>query len=126
MPATYEIDTSRALVRTTISGHVTDGDLVLHQQRLAADATFAPAMCQLIEVAEVTGLSVTSEGMHAIARANLFGAGSRRAIVAEQDAYYGLARMFQLLRDSAPEQIGVFRGRHEAHAWLGLAAEPDA
>ncbi len=126
MPATYAIDTPRALVRTTIPGHVTDGDLALHQQCLAADPAFAPAMCQLIEVADVTGLSVTSEGMHAIARANLFGPSSRRAIVAQQDAHYGLARMFQLLRDSAPEQIGVFRDRQEAYAWLGIAAEPEA
>ena len=125
MPATYKIDVSRALVRTTITGHVTDGDLARHQQHLAADPAFSPAMCQVIEVADVTGLSVTNEGMRAIARANIFGPSSRRAIVAEQDAHYGLARMFQLLRDSAPEQIAVFRSRPAAYAWLGLAAEPD-
>ena len=126
MAATYEIDATRGLVRTTLAGRVTDDDLAEHQRRLAADPAFSAQMHQLVETAAVAEIAVTGEGIRRVAQANLFGPASRRATVAAQDSHYGMARMFQLLRDAGPEEIAVFRTPHEAHAWLGLAERPEA
>jgi hypothetical protein len=49
-----------------------------------------------------------------------FGAGARRAIVVGSDVVYGMARMYQILRDTAPDHLEVFRDLASNVAWLGL------
>ena len=38
-----------------------------------------------------------------------FGAGSRRVLVMGAEVGFGLARMFQIMRDPSPDEIHVFR-----------------
>lgn len=48
------------------------------------------------------------------------GSGARMAIVALQPEFFGLARMYQALRDASPVEVEVFRSHAEAEAWLDL------
>ena len=51
--------------------------------------------------------------------------GAKVALVASRDEFYGLGRMYEMLRDGSPIEIGVFRSLPEAEEWLGLAADFD-
>jgi hypothetical protein len=50
-------------------------------------------------------------------------AGTLRVIVASQPVMYGLARMFELSRDSMDGQLQVVRSLEEAYYLLGVRAE---
>ena len=43
------------------------------------------------------------------------------AIIAKRDFLFGMARMYQILRDESPVEVRVFRDRGEAELWLGIA-----
>ncbi len=50
----------------------------------------------------------------------IFSEKSRRAIVAETDIKFGMARMYEMYGEADPTQIEVFRDMAEARRWLGL------
>jgi hypothetical protein len=46
--------------------------------------------------------------------------GTRIALAAPGDEFFGLGRMYQALRDHSPVEVGVFRSLGAAEAWLEL------
>jgi len=48
-------------------------------------------------------------------------AGGKLAIIADRDAAYGMARMYQSLRDDGPDRIRVFRDEADAWSWIESA-----
>ena len=104
---------------STGSGAFTLVDALAHQQRLASDPDFDPSFSQLVDLTHVTSVDVTASDIRKLAQANLFSCGSRRAILATSEVAFGLARMFEALRESAGEDgIQVFRDLNEALDWL--------
>ncbi len=124
MPADYTLDLERCVVLSVYTGRLTDDDVLQHQRRLSTDPQFHAGFHQIVDGRAITELAVTSAGVREIAQANLFSAQSRRAMVAATAAQFGLARMFQLLRGRAPEQIEVFYDFDAAHAWVAAARDP--
>lgn len=120
MPADYRIDAQRRLISSAGRGAVTDDDLRGHQARLRSDPAFDPSYDQLWDFSQVTRIEVTSEALRELAGSRSFKAGARRAMVTPSDVGFGLARMFQILHDEAPEELRVFRDLGEARSWLGL------
>lgn len=49
-------------------------------------------------------------------------AGSRVAMAAPSDEFFGMGRMYQALRSDSPVEVGVFRELAAAEAWLELPA----
>ncbi len=91
------------------------------------DPAFRSDLSQLYDLREAANLTISADEIRDLAGYSPFGPGVRRAIVARQDAVYGAARMFALLREAggAPEQIRVFRSLEEANEWLeNLHSEP--
>lgn len=120
MPATYRIDSDRGVVITTLQGRVTDRDLADHQRQVRADPAFHPGLDQLVDGRAITEVRVTSGGVRAVAVSDYFAEGTRRALVMDSDVAYGMARMFEMLRASGPEEVRVFRTIGEAQVWLAL------
>ena len=123
MPVEFEIDSGNRIVNSRAWGVIRDGDLIDHQQHLAADPQFASDLNQLYDLREVedsTGL--TADGIRSLANSNPFDKESRRAFLVSSTADYGLSRMFQSLTDSDPEtelRI-VFDEAYLAKQWLGV------
>ncbi len=120
MPITYRIDTDALLVRTTATGVVVDADLRAHEDSLAADPAFEPAMAQLVDGRTIERLEVSAAGIrqfvaHEGRLAPRF-ANHRVAILASENMVYGMARMYQMLSDL---NVGVFRTTVEALKFLG-------
>ena len=120
MAASYRIDRELRTVFSQATGLLTDKDLSLHQADLLADPSFDASFDQLWDLRAITDTTVTQRALRQLASSRSYTPESRRAIVAPHDLSFGLSRMFQLLHDSAPEEICVFRNLDEARNWLGL------
>jgi hypothetical protein len=116
---THHIDRERRVVLTFLEGAVDDAQAVDCIQCLRDDPDFEPSLNQLIDCTAVSDFRITSAGIRAVTYDAPFGEGSRRAVVAPQQAIFGMARMLQLL-SRGPSEINVFRSVNEARAWLGL------
>jgi hypothetical protein len=121
----YHVDPIRGLVISRAWGILTDQDLLAHPRALAEDPLFRPSMNQLTDFREVTDFRVESATIHRIAGLSPFGAGARRALLVGSESLYGMARMYQILRDTAPDDLQVFRELDAALEWLGLKADAD-
>jgi hypothetical protein len=121
MPARHHIDQARRFIVSTGWGVLTKDDLVAQTQRVLGDPDFDPHYRQLWDLTEVTEFPVTFPEMMAIAEVNVFAPDARRALLAPSNNVFGIARMFEMLRESKGEKgIRVFRDRAEAFAWLEL------
>ena len=123
MPAGYTIDLARSLVLTRGWDVVTDRELLAHVRALAADPRFARNFCQLADLRDVTDVQVTAATIKEMVRLNPFWAGARRALVVTSDVVFGMARMYQILRDESPDELEIFRKMDGALQWLGIADE---
>ena len=119
MPASYRIDVRAGVVFSVFEGHVTNEELLDHQQRMSADPHFQPMMNHVIDARNVREVAVTAFGIRLVAAPSIFAPGSRRAII-EGDASSSYVRMFQTLRSQSGEDIRIFSTVENAHRWLGL------
>ena len=119
MPASYRIDVRAGVVFSVFEGHVTNEELLDHQQRLAADPDFRPTLNHVIDTRAVEDVSVTAFGLRLLTTRSSLGPGSRRAVIAG-DASSSYVRMFQILRSQSGADIEVFSTVEDAHRWLGL------
>ena len=128
MPIDYRIDGDRKLLIATAYGALTDADLLDYAKRLLADEERHRANHELVDLRAVTGDSgITTGGIVQLAEfwraAYDRIAGGKLALLAESDLGYGMARMYQAMRDDGPDTIAVFRGESEAFAWLADDAQ---
>jgi len=54
------------------------------------------------------------------------GSGSKMALVATRDEFFGLSRMYATLREDSPVEVKVMRSLREAEQWLGLPDDYEA
>ena len=123
MPVSYRIDMRAGLVFTVFEGHVTNEELLGHEQRLAADPDFRPTMNHVLDTRAVRSVSVTALGIRLVATQSMFAPGSRRAIIsrdANRPDGSGYISMFQTLRRQSGDDIKIFSTVEDAHRWLGL------
>ncbi len=119
MPAFYKIDKENRLVMTTGSGTLTMAEAIAHQEKLQRDPEFEPTYAQLIDFSHVTKIELNAEDVHRLAQESIFSPTSRRAILVANDTAYGLARMFEILRETAGDTgIEVYRNLDEALDWV--------
>jgi hypothetical protein len=119
MPVFFKIYKERRLVMSTVSGVVTLADAVAHREDLRKHPDFDPSFSQLVDLSNVTEIEFSREGVERFAQDTIFSLNSRRAAVATSDLVYGLARMFETLRESKGEEgLRVFRHLDEALEWV--------
>ena len=120
MPATYEIDRQRRLITSRLWGPVTDREVFEHNEKLRGDPDFDPTYQQLVDLTEVTEVVVSTSMINETSLDQFFEPGTRRAMVAVDDAVYGMARMFALRAESVGQTIEIFRDSQKARDWLGI------
>jgi 2-hydroxychromene-2-carboxylate isomerase len=125
MPMTLEIDPAHRTLRTVASGLVTYDDLSRHlDEEESSDAVgFAEVIDGRGATTDITPDQVRAlvARTDALLRRGRFGA---LAIVTDSDFAFGMARMYQILAEPLPVQIGVFRTLEQAAVWLSAATEP--
>lgn len=120
MPATIEIDTENGIVFMTVTGTLTDAEMLAIQAAARADPRFQPHFRRLADMRGVDKVELTVDGIRKLAGRNISGPGGKRAIVATQALVYGFSRMFEMLTDTGADDTRVFTDIAEARKWLGL------
>jgi hypothetical protein len=119
MPAYFKIDKEHRLVMSTISGVLTLADALAHQENLRKHPDFDPSFSQLMDGTQLTRVELKREEVQRLARDSIFSPDSRRAFVTDSDAAFGMARMFETLRDAMGERgIRVFRNLDDGLDWV--------
>ena len=104
---------------STASGVFTLADAVSHMDRLSKDLDFDPSYSQIADFTQVTKIELSAQNIYHLAQRSIFSPQSRRAFIVPNDAAYGLARMFEMLRENQGETgIGIFRSLEEALDWV--------
>lgn len=131
MPIEYHIDPEHDLLVSVASGDLQDEDLMDYSRRLLADEKTRRPRDELVDLRGIDSTDgITTDGVRRLAE--LWRSqyerleGCRLALLAESDIGYGLARMYEMLRDDGPDQIRVFREQDEAEAWLLAPAGNDS
>ena len=94
-----------------------------HLEALHAHPGVEPDFDQLLDAREVTKVELSGACLREVATDTVFGEGSLRVFVTGSEVGFGMARMYQMLRDESPDEIRIFRNIDEARAWLGLPVD---
>jgi hypothetical protein len=121
MPVNYRIDAGRRMICTTCSGNLTLAEVVEHFQTLSEDPDCVGTLDVHLDLTETRTVPQVHEiqsvgyAMSMIRIKARFGA---CAIIAPNDALFGMMRMFEVFAGEHFRVIRVFRGSTEASAWL--------
>jgi hypothetical protein len=119
MPFFIRIEKDRRLVMSTAYGVFNLADALEHQKQLQSDPDFDPSFSQLADFTQATKIDLTADEVRLLAQKSIFSPESRRAFVVKGDLAFGLARLFEILRETMGEQgIGVFRNLDDALEWV--------
>ncbi len=119
---THEFDRDRLVVRALLRGEVSDAEAVGWFEALVGELQGLRAVRGLVDTRPLEELSVTRAGINRLITLadendDIF-AVSRWAVVADRDAVYGMARVYELLRDRASYEVRVFRSLEDGTAWV--------
>jgi hypothetical protein len=116
----FEFDPAGLTRIAVFSGVVNDAELLGSYGDLIERGEYDPSLNDLVDLRGVERLEVSTAAVRSLAEMFSTGpeGGTRLALVAAKDDVFGMARMYEILRSDASEQIRVFRHRAEAEAWL--------
>jgi hypothetical protein len=120
MAMSHSIDAEQQIVICRAWGVLSNDDLHEHYRLIPADPDFRPHYRQLGDLREVTRLVADSSAIAAAASLSVFAPGTRRALIAQSDVTFGLARMFASYAEDVGQLVRVFRDARDAEEWLEL------
>ena len=123
MTVTYQIDQAKRRIHTRCVGAVTLHEVLQHFADLVRDPDCPARLDVLLDLSEMTSLptsskltAVTTEVARVRPRVEFDGC----AIIATQDALFGMARMFEVFAENYFGATRVFRTMDEGARWLEL------
>ncbi len=120
MSVAYTIDAELSVVLVKAWGAVTGAELLEATDALHTMPEFARANRELGDYQGVTDFDLDASAIQRLASRSVFAAETRRAVVVSTDVTYGMARMYQMLRERPGDGLYVFRDMDEAITWIGL------
>jgi hypothetical protein len=119
----YEVDESRRLVSAVFEGELTDADLFEYLTDMLGSTAYGAGWHSFLDFTRVEAVGLTVAGVERMRdlppemETRLHGA--RAVILAPPgSAAFGMARMYEMMRDNVPYQIAVLSDRDEAMEWL--------
>ncbi|HKW63269.1 MAG TPA: hypothetical protein VJN89_12035 [Candidatus Acidoferrum sp.] len=93
--------------------------MLAHQRDISADRDFDPTFTHIADFTYATLAKISPEEVRQFAEGSIFSPEARRAIIVPNLADYGLARMYETLRDLAGQTgIRAFQTLEEALDWV--------
>ena len=121
----FHVDPVHRMRIATFEGTVDDAQLLRSYTELTSAPDYDPTLSDLVDMSRVQRLDVSSEAVRRLvdmySLVDPDDVVQRTAIVAAQDHVFGMARMYQILREGAPDIIRIFRDRDEAIRWVAGA-----
>ena len=123
MPIVRQISGPTDVIRTVLSGTVTDEELLSYYHALVL-VDIDGRWREVVDGRAITSYSITSNGQRQLAKFMAQHAerlrGGRVAMVAASEVTFGMFRMWQLQREGLDYQVEVFRELDEALAWVRI------
>ena len=125
MPIRIHINEERGVFVIEIAGKIVSGAMEAFLHELLADPAFRSGMNGLFDMRRFTSSELGPEEVRRCAEIASENearfAGSRWAIVApEHSVAFGMARMYELVRDAKSYEMHTFSDIEAARAWVGL------
>jgi hypothetical protein len=126
MPISYRIDAEKRRVFTTAYGILTYKEAVTLIQRMGSDPDFNPYYTELTDLNGIESANMAAEQIAELALIRVFAPESKRAIVAPDPLYFGMARMYEAHHEaSSGGHARVFSDMAEAVLWLDEETPPE-
>jgi hypothetical protein len=123
MPLSYQRDDVRKRITVITTGVLTSGEIVAMVDRQANEGTWSYAMlydaCRVTSVATADEVRALAHHVQALERTH--GPRGPVAVLTNEDAIYGMARMYST---SSQQRVGVFRDAADAERWLATGLDP--
>jgi hypothetical protein len=126
MPVHYTIDSNQNRIRTTCDGYVTFPEVAQHFQELRRDPQFHDGLDVLLDLSGCTSLPSAEQLRDVVGLIDTrklplrFGA---CAIVATDDALFGMTRIFEVYARDVFTETEIFRMAEEGERWLNSLRE---
>jgi hypothetical protein len=121
MPVSHQFDRERSLVRTRCEGDVRFEEVMRHFRELEGDPSLPARLDVLLDLTEMRSLPESGQ-LRAVAgeidRLQGRVAWGACAIVAADDALFGMSRMFHVFAEAHFARSSVFRELDDAERWL--------
>jgi hypothetical protein len=121
MPITYRFDSELGCVHTRCAGAVGLEDVHAHFQALEADTSLPPRVDVLLDFTEIASVPESKQLEAVVGDIRRVGARihwGACAIVAVDDAMFGMSRMLEVFAERQFERTHVFRDLSRARNWL--------
>jgi len=118
MTVSYTIDVGQQTVFSTFTGHVSNAEIVAHQNELRSDPDFHPGMFELMDCIGEVSVDHKVASVIGLVESSPWGRVSRRAIVAPDPLIFGRSKIFQAYISHEHGNVSVFRGLNAARKWL--------
>ncbi len=127
MPVQFTFFKDKNYVLAELTGTLIDEELLDTYETLYQHADWRLGMNELVDMRAADMRRITAAGLRKLMHLTERYATEkfRTAIVATDDLPYGLARIYQVISESSPEEVSVFRNMSQARYWLGLGREQD-
>ncbi len=120
METSYEVDSIHSVLLVRLSGDLTDAALIQLHAEISSHPEVKRDFSMLIDLRQASGGTVTTAGVEALSRRSMvLSPQSRRAVVVPSDFGFGMARMYDTLREEVGGGVQIFRDIDEAKRWLG-------
>jgi hypothetical protein len=128
LPIEYFLDHERRLVVVRAIGTLTDEDVFGYQHEVWSRPD-VQGYDELVDMTDVERIALpyaerVQDLAHLSVSMDTRSRASHLAVIAPSDVAFGIGRMYQTYRELDPQstkQVGVFRTREEALAFLGIA-----
>ena len=123
MQVDKRVNAADRVLTLNLSGEIRDEDMLSLAIDIENDPEVKPDFSMLLDVRRADVRSVTSAGVRRLAeRPFALAPESRRGVVVLGELSFGMARMYEVLRDKLGGAIRVFRDFDEAKRWVTTGA----
>jgi hypothetical protein len=124
MDYVIDLDPAHRVLRGTVTTAFTDEGCTDFYRTLERIASRGGPYAGILDLSQAPEFPISSATVRVLAMTNpALPAGRPRVIVAREPVIYGLARMFELIRDSMGGELQVVRSLEEAYAMLGVGPD---
>jgi hypothetical protein len=130
MPAKHHIDNNAKLIITTWEGEAVDIELIETIKKYQNTIQLQPEYVdynEVVDFSKVTNVKLTTEGIREISKIAVktdhVDIKTKLAIIVSSPLVYGLARMYEIYRNLAPnpnKEIKVFNEMSDAYSWIEM------
>jgi hypothetical protein len=130
MPAKHHIDNKAKLIITTWEGEAVDIEFIEALKQYQNNIQLQPEYInynEVVNLSNVTDIKLTAEGIRELSKTAVktdrVDSKTKLAIIVSSPLAYGLARMYEIYRNLAPnpnKEIKVFNEMSDAYSWIEM------